>query len=558
MMHPRKSAAITVLSLLVLLGCSTRSVTTGSLLSFDKNKIYLDQVNAVVSQSEGWFALTDKRKQAIENTYKGEVKPNYAYYLEKDVYVYNNEQLEDYLKGLVNRLMGAWEGPSPGELEVIVISDSQFNAYVDELNQLHVTTGLLRSLESEDQIAAVLAHELAHILLRHNDRAALDHKIIQWAGTLKSFLLRNDVAAFLPDTQRVELGYTGFGLLWNDVIVPFRSRADEREADRLGMDLMMRANFNYEQSLAVVAKIAGSAYARSSRLSALESFAGDRMSKYFERQLDRDNDSARDTLVDLAKVRAQQIVEGGFDYAARASASHDGRDERLDFLSTYLSVAHGGGALPPASDTASYQALLDSMNSATNLERDLNAINTLIALAARDTGISNNVSVGIALALSLLDTADRRYDDAIQRLTQLIKNPYSPAEAYLKLIELQLARRNYDAAESTAQLAVKRIGRDFRFLPSQIRIARRLQKTNEAERFAKRCSEYDTVSRWSRVLRYLEHEIKSSNDSYYGACTKTLGYDVFEKEFKDQKRLLPELNKKATEALESWLDKLVK
>ena len=62
---------------------------------------------------------------------------------------------------------------------------------------------------------------------------------------------------------------TGQTLLWADLMVPNHSRESERAADRLGLDLMLRAGFNHEESLAVVDKIHDAAASRSARIEQL-------------------------------------------------------------------------------------------------------------------------------------------------------------------------------------------------------------------------------------------------------------------------------------------------
>ena len=59
--------------------------------------------------------------------------------------------------------------------EFTVIEDEQANAMAAPGGRVIVFTGLLKLLRSEDQLAAVLAHEIAHVLARHTVRLAHVH-----------------------------------------------------------------------------------------------------------------------------------------------------------------------------------------------------------------------------------------------------------------------------------------------------------------------------------------------------------------------------------------------
>ncbi len=46
-------------------------------------------------------------------------------------------------------------------------SSDAFNAFTDAQGNLVISTGALRSLESEEELAALLGHELSHLILKH-------------------------------------------------------------------------------------------------------------------------------------------------------------------------------------------------------------------------------------------------------------------------------------------------------------------------------------------------------------------------------------------------------
>lgn len=86
----------------------------------------------------------------------------------------SGEELDDpvvlaFLRGVVDRL-----APSASrhdfELRVHLVESEQVNAFALPGGQMVVFTGLLRRAETPDQVAGVLAHEIAHVTLRHGIR----------------------------------------------------------------------------------------------------------------------------------------------------------------------------------------------------------------------------------------------------------------------------------------------------------------------------------------------------------------------------------------------------
>ena len=127
--------------------------------------------------------------------------------------------------------------------EVTVFDSEQVNAFALPGGKIGVYTGLLAVAENQDQLAAVIGHEIAHVMAEHaNERMST-----QFATTLGLGALQ--VAAG-DDPQRQELlAVLGVGAQVG-IILPF-SRLHETEADEIGLGLMARSGFNPEASIAL-------------------------------------------------------------------------------------------------------------------------------------------------------------------------------------------------------------------------------------------------------------------------------------------------------------------
>lgn len=129
--------------------------------------------------------------------------------------------------------------------EVNVISSKQVNAYCAAGGKMAIYTGLLDGLKLNDnEVAAVMGHEIAHALREHT-REAMSEALAEQVGI-------SVLAAVL------NLGETSTSLLGNaaqiGLTLPF-SREKEREADRIGLELMARAGYDPRDAVSVWRKL---------------------------------------------------------------------------------------------------------------------------------------------------------------------------------------------------------------------------------------------------------------------------------------------------------------
>lgn len=131
------------------------------------------------------------------------------------------------------------------EWRVALFDDPTPNAFAVPGGSIGVNTGMLRIAETQDQLAAVIAHEIAHVLADHGNERLTQQLAVQ-GGLLIVDLLAEEPGSLQHEVLRKALGLGAqFGLL-----LPY-SRTHEREADHLGRDLMARAGFDPAASLAL-------------------------------------------------------------------------------------------------------------------------------------------------------------------------------------------------------------------------------------------------------------------------------------------------------------------
>ena len=169
--------------------------------------------------------------------------------LERDGLVLHDDAANAYVRRVGLALI-----PRELELERVtwkfrVIRDPQPNAFALPNGSVYVTTGLIFLVDNESQLAAIIAHELTHVMRRHN--------YVQNRSNRKKFLTMNIMAAigaYAPG------GIVGAVIMVATTVAPFILMATvygysqdlEREADLKGVDMMISAEYSPEEMVNVL------------------------------------------------------------------------------------------------------------------------------------------------------------------------------------------------------------------------------------------------------------------------------------------------------------------
>ena len=129
--------------------------------------------------------------------------------------------------------------------EIIVLRESTANASVMPNGKIVVHTGLLPVTRTEPGLAAVLGHEVAHVVARHSAERLSQTMLAQTGVQVANAA----TAAFDPRYQALTGAALGLGLQYG-VLMPY-SRAQESEADRLGLIFMAKAGYDPAEAIAL-------------------------------------------------------------------------------------------------------------------------------------------------------------------------------------------------------------------------------------------------------------------------------------------------------------------
>lgn len=126
-----------------------------------------------------------------------------------------------------------------------VFESEQVNAFALPGGRVGVFTGMLKAAANEDQLAAVLGHEVGHVNARHGAERIVTQQGVALAVRLGATLLALGDVPIPPDlVVAVGASAAEFG-----IVRPF-SRAQELEADALGLEYMAAAGYRPREAIA--------------------------------------------------------------------------------------------------------------------------------------------------------------------------------------------------------------------------------------------------------------------------------------------------------------------
>ena len=223
-MKNKKHFFLSILILVIFIGCTSTTKKSDSDVDRIQLMILPEYMAMDMSQSGYTEILDNAKKDGILNTNSLEVERvrNISYNLISQNYIFR-------------------DGAQEWNWEINVIDSELINAFCMPGGKIVVYSGLINKLDAtDDELAAVIGHEIAHALREHG-RERMSSALVQQVGILGfAIFLSNQDGSFLSKQailQGVALGTTLFFALPN-------SREQEREADDMGLELTALAGYN--------------------------------------------------------------------------------------------------------------------------------------------------------------------------------------------------------------------------------------------------------------------------------------------------------------------------
>ncbi|MBU0699948.1 M48 family metalloprotease [bacterium] len=160
----------------------------------------------------------------------------YPVYTQGSNGLFQDKDLQSYVNQIGKKLAQKSHRPQLN-YEFNVVNTSVINAYALPGGKISITRGLLNLMENEDQLSGVLGHEIGHVAAKHVA-----------AGYTRSVLTNFGLSLLDTVMSAKEIKYreyynTAAGLAATLIVMKY-SRDQEREADTLGMEYMVKAGYN--------------------------------------------------------------------------------------------------------------------------------------------------------------------------------------------------------------------------------------------------------------------------------------------------------------------------
>jgi len=206
-------------------------ITAGSITAQVNVNDALSRMDSAISSSQDEFTMRDS--YFLGRTVAAHILSRYELYTERP-------ELTNYLNLICRAL--AINSPAPNWYDgytVAILDNPAFNAFSTPGGHIFITRGFIDVITSEDMLAAVIAHELAHIQLEHGTAGIMNTRIIQRLGQEQQRLSQE-----LSGSARQQLFTEMVDEIVQSLFGGGYSQLQEFEADLMALNLLALAGYN--------------------------------------------------------------------------------------------------------------------------------------------------------------------------------------------------------------------------------------------------------------------------------------------------------------------------
>lgn len=189
------------------------------------------------------FGITIKEEE--------ELSKEFLKVIEKRYDIIRDPLITDYVNRVGHNILSAMP-PQPFPYHFYVVKQHVYNAFATPAGHIFINSGLLAAFDREEELAGILAHEIAHVVCRHiSQRIDRAPKIglATLAGIAAGIFLGAGGTAALGNA--VAMGSIAAG---QSVSLAF-SREDELQADQLALDYLYQSGYSADGLLSAMKKI---------------------------------------------------------------------------------------------------------------------------------------------------------------------------------------------------------------------------------------------------------------------------------------------------------------
>ncbi len=179
--------------------------------------------------------------------------------------IVNDPLLEEYIQDLGNRLVSQADNIK-FPFNFFLVNNKTVNAFAFYGGNVGIHTGLVVTAENENELAAVLSHEIAHVSQRHLARSLLaqQNKSPMFLASMIGGLL---IAMANPEAGIATMSAGQSAAKQSSINY---TRSNEREADRIGIQILARAGYNPQGATDFFRKMAEMSRGRSKQFAFIQ------------------------------------------------------------------------------------------------------------------------------------------------------------------------------------------------------------------------------------------------------------------------------------------------
>ena len=155
--------------------------------------------------------------------------------VEQEIGIYKHDSLQWLINSVGQKLVSRLKN-KPFEFHFYLADSEEPNAFALPGGYIYVTRGILPLLQTEDELAGVMAHEIIHVMQRHSVKQIQKSML---TGILK---LPGNLINSVTGTQLGNILNTPIGLVTGSYIAKY-SRGHESESDKFGIQLAASAGY---------------------------------------------------------------------------------------------------------------------------------------------------------------------------------------------------------------------------------------------------------------------------------------------------------------------------
>jgi predicted Zn-dependent protease len=195
----------------------------------------------VISSASGIASMTVQEEKQMGDKLAREIQQNLD--------MVNDPLVREYVNEVGRRIIDAAQDQR-FDYHFYVVKEQEPNAFAIPGGHIFVTSGLIRFVDTEDELAGVIGHETGHSVLRHIDKAMDRAKRLSLV-TLAAII----AGAFLSKDARGTAALTAGAMALAQSLMLKYSRENEFEADQKGIKYMAEAHYDPQAMIIFLKKI---------------------------------------------------------------------------------------------------------------------------------------------------------------------------------------------------------------------------------------------------------------------------------------------------------------